>query len=266
MDWNDAYANMPYIPEAEALLTRWSVEAGQYRDALTQQGKARLGVPYGGRDREAYDLFLPDGTAQGLVVFVHGGYWMKFHRDLWSHFAEGMRAQGFAVAVPSYDLCPDVSIADITAQIATAVTHAADEVVGPIHLAGHSAGGHLVARMCVAGVLQGAVAARLAMVLPISPVSDLRPLINTDMNDTFRLTEESAAAESPVLMTPMDIPVSVWVGGAERPVFLDQARWLSEAWGAGHVVVAERHHLDIIAPLCEADSAMVKTLCHPPQV
>ena len=202
MDWNDAYANMPYIPEAEALLTRWSVEAGQYRDALTQQGKARLGVPYGGRDREAYDLFLPDGTAQGLVVFVHGGYWMKFHRDLWSHFAEGMRAQGFAVAVPSYDLCPDVSIADITAQIATAVTHAADEVVGPIHLAGHSAGGHLVARMCVAGVLQGAVAARLAMVLPISPVSDLRPLINTDMNDTFRLTEESAAAESPVLMTP----------------------------------------------------------------
>lgn len=263
MDWDDAYANMPYIPGAEALLTQWAQDAGAYRAALEAQGLARLGISYGAREREAYDLFLPDDTPRGLAVFVHGGYWMKFHRDLWSHFAEGLRVQGFAVALPSYDLCPDVRIADITAQIAAAVTHAAGQVSGPIHLAGHSAGGHLVARMCVPGVLPDIAADRLAMVMPISPVSDLRPLLNTSMNDAFQMTGRSAAAESPVLMTPMDVPVSVWVGGAERPVFLDQARWLAEAWGAGHVVVAGSHHLDIIEPLCDAESVMVKTLANP---
>lgn len=264
MDWDDAYANLPYIPGAEAMLTRWSDEAASYRDALTQQGCARLGILYGDRPREAYDLFFPEGAGAGLCVFVHGGYWMKFHRDLWSHFAEGMRAAGWCVAVPSYDLCPDVTIADITGQIATAIGHAASEVAGPIHLAGHSAGGQLVARMCVEGVLAESVARRIEMVMPISPVSDLRPLIRTQMNNAFRLTEDSATAESPALQQPLAVPVSVWVGGAERPVFLDQARWLAEAWGAGHVVAAGQNHLTMIEPLREPASAMVKTLANPP--
>jgi acetyl esterase/lipase len=195
------------------------------------------------------------------MVFVHGGYWLKFDRSYWFHLAQGAAAQGWAVAMPSYDLCPDVRIADITGQIASAVNVVAEMADGPIVLAGHSAGGHLVARMLAPGMLSPEVAGRLQRVMPISPVSDLRPLIHTRMNEDFQLDEASAAAESPVLMQNwLDVPVAVWVGADERPVFLDQARWLAEAWGADLVVEDGKHHFDVIDALVDPRSEMVQTL------
>ena len=102
---------------------------------------------------------------------------------------------------------------------------------------------------------------RITHVAPISPVSDLRPLIDTAMNEDFRLDEASAVAESPALMAKgWDVPVSVWVGGDERPAFLDQARWLSEAWGATLHVVPGRHHFDVIDALKDPESGLVKRL------
>jgi acetyl esterase/lipase len=162
--------------------------------------------------------------------------------------------------MPSYDLCPEVRIADITRQIAAAVSVAAGRVVGPLALAGHSAGGHLVARMAVPGALPSGVAARLSHVMPISPVSDLRPLLQTSMNADFGLDMAGAEAESPVLMRPMAVPVTVWVGGSERPVFLDQARWLAEAWSAELKIAQGEHHFNVIEPLADPASAMVARL------
>ena len=160
MDLSDAYANGPHIAQAGTYPPRWAEAAACYRKALSLKGRLRSGLPYGRGPRERFDLFLPDGPPEGLVVFVHGGYWMAFGREDWSHLAGGAVARGWAVALPSYDLCPEVRIADITRQIAQAVTMAADRVAGPVALAGHSAGGHLVARMAVPGVLPAEVAAR----------------------------------------------------------------------------------------------------------
>ncbi len=258
MDYDDAYANAPYIAEAELYPERWQNQAAAFREQMHDQ--ARLALPYGPSERQKYDLFLPESTPKGLCVFVHGGYWLKFHRNLWSHLAAGPLARGWAVAMPSYDLCPEVSIATITRQIAQAIETAAAKVAGPLVLAGHSAGGHLVARMCVAGVLPEHVMTRAQHVMPISPVSDLRPLLNLEMNADFGLDMAMAEAESPVLMQPLGVKVTVWVGGDERPVFLDQARWLAEAWDAGHVVEEKRHHFDVIEGLQDADSEMVERL------
>lgn len=260
MDWDDAYANAPYIPGAAAYPDRWAREAAAFRAQLEAEGRAALGQPYGSSERQQFDLFTPLGAPQGLCVFVHGGYWLKFHRSFWSHFAAGMLARGWAVAMPSYDLCPEVTIAEITQQIAAAITVVAERVAGPMVLAGHSAGGHLVARMCADGLLPAPVLGRIKHVLPISPVSDLRPLIKTAMNADFGLDMASAEAESPVLMPAPDLPVTVWVGAEERPVFLDQARWLSEAWGAAHVIDDGRHHFDVIDALQDPDSPMIRRL------
>ncbi|MGR3546908.1 MAG: alpha/beta hydrolase, partial [Roseovarius sp.] len=119
---------------------------------------------------------------------------------------------------------------------------------------------HLVARMAVPGVLPGDVAARLSHVMPISPVSDLRPLLQTSMNEQFRLDRAAAEAESPALMRPLPVPVTVWVGSEERPVFLDQARWLAAAWNAGHEIARGRHHFDVIEALTDQNSRMVAQL------
>ncbi len=260
MELDDAYANGPYIAGAETYPPRWAAAAEAYRMGLAVSGRARLGLMYGHGTRQAMDLFLPDGTAKGLLVFVHGGYWLRFDRSSWSHLAEGARARGWAVAMPSYDLCPRVRIGDITRQIADAVTVAAREVPGPLRLAGHSAGGHLVARMCAPGILPSDVAVRLAHAMPISPLSDLRPLMQTSMNEDLKIDAAEAERESPLFQPAPAFPVTVWVGAEERPVFVDQARWLAEAWSCGHVVEPGRHHFDVIDALADPGSAMTARL------
>ncbi|MGB8623822.1 MAG: alpha/beta hydrolase [Paracoccaceae bacterium] len=259
MDYDDAYANAAHIPGAEGYPPRWEAAAAKFRAGAS----ARLDLPYGPHPRQRFDLFLPAGAPMGLVMFVHGGYWLKFGREIWSHLAAGPVARGWAVAMPSYRLAPEVAISEITSDIRGALLAAADEVAGPIVLAGHSAGGHLVARMLCADVaLPEEIALRLARVVPISPVADLRPLMHTKMNDDLRLTPAAADAESPALHRDVRaVPVSVWVGAHERPAFLDQAAWLAEAWPRAELrVAAERHHFDVVEGLETPDSPLTRAL------
>lgn len=258
---DDAYANAAHIPGAADYPPRWERAAEALREGLIEQGLADLDLAYGDSPRQRFDLFHPGAEPKGLMVFVHGGYWLRFDKSVWSHLAAGALSHGWAVAMPSYDLCPQVRIADITRQVAKAVTASAAMVAGPIVLAGHSAGGHLVTRMLQPGLLPDAVALRLRHVLSISPVSDLRPLMRTSMNADFKLDDASARAESPALMVErLPVPVTIWVGADERPVFLDQARWLAEAWGCGHVVDEGRHHFDVIDALADGHSGMIGRL------
>jgi acetyl esterase/lipase len=256
MELDDAYTNGAYIENAADYPPRWAASAEDFRNSLHE--RARLDMPYGDGDRQKFDLFLPEDTPNGLLIFVHGGYWLAFDKSTWSHLARGALAHGWAVAMPSYDLCPEVRIADITRQIAAAVTRIAAEVAGPIALAGHSAGGHLVARMLDKALLPEAVGARIQTVIPISPLSDLRPLLRTTMNQKFKMDSAAAIAESPVDMQDRyPAAVTVWVGGEERPAFLDQAVWLVEAWEADHVIAFGKHHFNVIEPLADPDSDLV---------
>ncbi len=255
------YDNSAAVPGSDGFAAVWSRAAEAFRDRLG--ARSRLAIPYGATPREKADLFLPAGPPEGLTIFVHGGYWRSRHRHDWSHLAAGALARGDAVAMPSYTLAPEARISRITLQIARAVAMLAEEVPeGPIRLVGHSAGGHLVARMVSAdAMLPSAVAARLSHVMPISPVSDLRPLLGLALNRDLQLTEAEALAESPArLKRDLDAPVTVWVGAAELSAFLAQARWLSEAWRVPMVVAKGRHHYDVIDPLAEAPSEMLRRL------
>jgi arylformamidase len=259
MDLDTEYANAPFIPQAESFPPRWKATAEAFRAA--QGERARLNLPYGPSARQRFDLFLPEGAPAGLAVFIHGGYWRAFGREDWSHLAAGALARGWACALPSYTLAPEARIAAITAEMVAAVSAAAAEVpAGPLVVTGHSAGGQLSARMACTDVVLP-VAARLARVVPISPLADLRPLMRTAMNDDLRLDAAEAEAESPMLRTRRaGIDAHVWVGGDERPAFLDQARWLGAAWDVPVTVEPGKHHFDVIEGLERADSALCRVL------
>ena len=254
MDLSDAYANAAHIPDGPAYPARWAAAAAAFRAAHPPED-----IPYGEGERERLHLFRPEGRPQGLLVFVHGGYWKAFSREDYSHLAAGPLARGWAVALPSYPLCPEVRVGGIVRAVARAADRAAAEVPGPVHLAGHSAGGQVVARLAGRD-LRLACRGRLDRVVPISPLSSLAPLMRTGMNATLRLEAEEAAAESPMLRPRPDVPVTVWVGEAERPSFRDQALWLSRAWGAPLVVDPGRHHFDVIAGLEEPHSPLAQAV------
>lgn len=254
-DLDDDYANTPYIPQGEAFPECWARAAEAYRDTAMM-----LEVGYGPGECRQVDIFLPAGAPKGVVVFVHGGFWIKGSRRLYSHLAAGPVAAGWAVAVPGYDLAPAVRIPQITGLVAMAVAEVARRFSGPIRLCGHSAGGHLVARLASSDLLPAEVLRRIEKVVPISPVADLEPLLRTSMNAQLGLDAAQARAESPVHAPAPGMPVEVWVGGDERPAFRDQARWLAEAWGAKLTIDPGRHHFDVIEGLERADRPLCQAV------
>ncbi|MEM1302090.1 MAG: alpha/beta hydrolase [Pseudomonadota bacterium] len=263
-DWDDAFNNMGYVANASALPQQWTAAAKAFRDS---QPNAQLDVAYGDGPREFLDLFTPANTALGLFVFVHGGYWRLFDKSTWSHLAAGAITRGWAVAIPSYPLCPAVTLPDIAPRIAAAIAHAAQMVPGPIRLAGHSAGGHLVARMANSpALLPTEVAARVTGITTISGVHDLRPLVHTKMNADFGMDIATAAGDSPALLAPSNTcPVTAWVGAQERPEFLRQTRLLEENWSrAGQDIRAVYdpgyNHFTVIQGLAQANSPLTNAI------
>ena len=259
-DWDDAYSNGAYIEHAETYPKFWADSAAHFRTTA----RAELDIVYGAGERERFDLFYPEGSPKGLAVFVHGGYWLAFDKSSWSHLAAGAVAQGYAVALPSYPLAPQAAIPAITQKITQAITQIAQLVKGSIHLAGHSAGGHLVTRMiCRDSTLPEAVQARIKSVVSISGLHDLRPLMRTAMNQKWQLTAETAAQESAALHAPLaNIPVTCWVGALERPEFLRQNDLLANVWTGFGIDIrahreAGRHHFDVVADLVDVDSGLV---------
>jgi acetyl esterase/lipase len=231
------------------------------------EGRARLDIAYGEAPRNRLDLFLPAATPKGLVVFIHGGYWMESEKSCWSHLASGAVSRGFAVAMPGYTLCPRTRIGGIVKEIAAAIGAAAAMIDGPLMLTGHSAGGHLASRMVTdTSPLNPDAARRIRRVVSISGLHDLRPLMVTEMNATLAIDEGEALAESPALLRPMNgTRITCWVGGGERSEFLRQSALLANIWiGLGaatdSVVEPDRHHFDVVDGLVDPDHPLTRAL------
>ena len=266
-DWEDAYANSVNIARGDEWPNAWVEPAKAYRAMLSGQGRARLDLAYGEGERNRFDLFLPEQTPRGLVVFVHGGYWVRFDKSYWSHLAGGSVAHGYAVAMPSYTLCPQTRISGITREIGAAIAAAAAMIAGSIHLTGHSAGGHLATRMISAtSPLPDTLRARVGNTVSISGVHDLRPLMRLALNADLKLDEAEAAAESPALLRPIEgVRLTCWVGAGERGEFIRQNALLANIWtglGALTRVVeeADRHHYSIIEGLTDPTHPMMREL------
>jgi arylformamidase len=248
------YANGAFIPGAADYPDRWAATAATFRKL--RGDRAELELAYGPAARQRLDLFLPEGAPRGVVVFVHGGYWHLFSKAHWSHLALGPLSHGFAVAIPGYTLAPAARIADITAEIARACWFVGTRVQGPMVVTGHSAGGHLAARMGCADV-----SVPVARVVPISPLAELGPLMATGMNGTLRIDAGEATAESPARHALRDgVTEEVWVGAQERPAFLWQARVLAEEWACPLTLAPGKHHFDVIDALEDPASALCETL------
>ena len=266
-DWEDAYANGVNIPRGDSWPNAWVEAARAYREALAAKDRARLDLAYGDGPRNRFDLFLPEGTPKGLVVYIHGGYWVRFDKSSWSHLANGALAHGYAVAMPSYTLCPQARISGIVREVGAAVTEAARMIAGPVHLTGHSAGGHLATRMIAAtSPLAPEIRARIANTVSISGVHDLRPMMRLALNADLKLDEAEAYAESPALLRPIEgVRLTCWVGAGERGEFIRQNALLANVWtglGAVTAVVeeADRHHFNVVDGLADPGHALTRTL------
>nr|WP_246347682.1 alpha/beta hydrolase [Brevundimonas variabilis] len=246
------YNNRAAVPDHPAVMARWRGTAVAAR-ALHPPVK----LAYGPGPRETIDLFEAPRPAQGgpVVVFIHGGYWQALDPSWFSGIAPAFLAHGVGVAIPAYDLCPDVPLARIVDQMRAAVDMVT-ALTGRVPVVfGHSAGGHLAA--CLLG--EGRAAAAVA----ISGVFDLEPLIETSLNTALGLDVGTARALSPLhWVVPQGGVLDCVVGGDETAAFLEQSRTMAEVWGAQGAVTRYQalpglNHFTVLDPLLDPDSALV---------
>jgi arylformamidase len=262
IDYEVEYNNRARVPEHLALMAGWARDAAAYREC-----RAPRVVRYGPGERHTIDFFA--GTAhEPIVVFIHGGYWQALDGSSFSHCARGLNVHGVSVAVPTYDLCPNVGIDTITRQMQAAMRELA-KLGRPLVISGHSAGGHLSACMLATDWL--AIDASLPRDLiiaayAISGLFDLVPLVGTSINKALRLDEKAAKAASPLFWPPpAHGSLDAMVGGCESAEYFRQSRTIVERWGEAGVptrfgTVADANHFTAIAPLADPDSPMVLRL------
>src|SRR5579862_2741203 len=118
IDYEAEYNNRARVPEHAEIFARWTRDAELYRAEMLKAGRAELGLSYGDTPRQYFDLFLPEaGENAPLAVYIHGGWWRSLDPSVYSHGARGLTARGVAVAVVGYDLCPNVTLAEIVEQM-----------------------------------------------------------------------------------------------------------------------------------------------------
>src|SRR5579859_7905426 len=149
--------------------------------------------------RNVIDFFTGDGQGP-IVVFIHGGYWQALDGSSFSHLARGLNDHGVSVAIPRYDLCPDVTIDQIIGEMRMASRELA-RLGQNLVISGHSAGGHLAA--CMLATDWKAIDASLPSDLvtaayAISGLFDLGPLVDTSINKAVGLNQITATAVSPL--------------------------------------------------------------------
>ena len=238
-------------------------------DLLRSERDYTLRVPFGPTLAEHVDLY-PVGEDSPVLVYVHGGYWRARTSREFGFVARGPGSRGVSTVVPNYALCPDVTIDEIVRQVHAAlawVYNNASSFGGDparIHVAGHSAGGHLVAMLLATDwegvyglpndVIKGATV--------ISGLFDLAPFPYTFLQPKLQLTWDQAQRNSPILHLPATAPpLLVAYGADETDEFKRQSEAYLGAWDAkGHpgerFVLPGKNHYDVIDGFLEAGNPL----------
>jgi len=202
-------------------------------------------VPYGSSEGAKYDIYgtnLPNDAP--IFIFIHGGYWMEFSKDLSGFAVPNFVANGIKVIVTGYDLCPNVRLTDIVQQIKILVEKvlALAQSLGSkcVWIGGHSAGAHLAASLLhdnewlerasrhnYLDLLKGLVL--------IAGIYDIEPLLRTSVNEAVKLTSEEINLYT---FAPLDeskelenniksvhsLKVLIVVGECDSPIFIEESR------------------------------------------
>ena len=266
IDYEAEYNNRARVPEHPQIFARWTYEAELYRAEMLKADRAELGLTYGSTPRQSVDLFLAVGHDNApLAIFIHGGWWRSLEPSTFSQMARGPNSRGISVAVVGYDLCPNVTIADIVEQMRRMCAFLWQRFGRRMMVYGHSAGGHLAAALLATDwrtLYPKSPADLVPAAYSISGVFDLTPLLATSVNQDLRLDPAQARQLSPLFWpVPAGRIFDAVVGGLESGEFKRQSSALAQTWQQTGVrtryeEVAGTNHFTVIDLLSDPQSAM----------
>jgi len=195
-------------------------------------------IQYGDHEDERLDLFPVDAPGAPLMVFIHGGYWQALSKEESTFAGAGFARQGIAFAAIDYSIAPAGTVEQMVDQCVRSLIWLYENAgqfgysSEKIYLSGSSAGAHL-ATMAMIRLRQLSVDEENTIVkgsVLLSGIYDLRPLLNTYVNDPLGLSEEDACDLSPVLHDLDELPNAIvcW-GENETDEFKRQSRDYAQA-------------------------------------
>lgn len=229
-------------------------------DKNKQQLAVQQDLDYGAADTRGLDYF-PGQAGLPLVIYIHGGYWQELSKNESSFMADSLLAKGYHLLVIDYTLAPKATIERMIKQCCQAVawsllqnwSFATENII----LAGSSAGAHLAA--CVlqqaAQGKHGLQAETFRKAILFSGIYDLRPLVETYINEPLQLDMDTAKAISPGLKGNHNLPPCTLTWGAnETQEFKRQSQQYADFLVADGVLcktleIPQRNHFDVVYEL-----------------
>jgi acetyl esterase/lipase len=263
---------------AALLLAAW-VEAAE--------PKVHRDIPYAepNNERQTLDVYAPaEGDDHPIVVWIHGGGWRRGDKANVHDKPQAFTQRGFVFVSTNYRFVPNVTIKEMTRDIARAIRwvhdHAREYGGDPqsVYVMGHSAGAHLAALVCTderylkeqglsLSILRGCVPVDVAVYdIPLR-LKDSSPAAAASYRETFGSTEESQREYSPVthLARGKGIPPFLILHVADRAEAKTQSEWfaqkLREAAIPAQVVAASgKTHATINSELGRPDDPPTRAL------
>jgi arylformamidase len=243
----DAQYNLRVLfPDAASLYETFCArESEEAREDLVHH----LDVPFGPTLAEHVDLY-PAVEDAPVLIYVHGGFWALRTSKEFGFVARGPVSEGVATVVTNYALCPAVTIDEIVRQTRAAVAWTYENARSfggdpeRIHVAGHSAGGHLVA-MLLATDWGGDYGLPAEVIKSATVISGL-------LQPKVQLTWDQVRRNSPILHVPAAAPpILVAYGEDETDEFKRQSEGFLGAWkenglSGERLVLAGKNHYDVI--------------------
>ena len=224
------------VEDFDGLIEKWSNRSEKFRETVDSS----LDCQYGSGEKDKLDIFRCGKPNAPLFIFVHGGYWQRGDKSVYSFVAESFVSSGIDVALIGYQLCPGASMTNIVDKIREAVIwiwdNADDYAISKnrINVSGHSAGGHITGMILATDwkeISEELPSDIVKTGIPISGLYQLDPIRETTIADALGLDDEESKELSPHFFKPKtDAPILVTLGGGETPEFHWQTDHFVDKW------------------------------------
>ena len=274
--WFDAQYNLRAgRPDyEETVIPNWIKDSKKARENLN----CTLDVRYADGDNQKLDVFLCGDKKAPTLIWIHGGYWQRGDKSIYSFLASPFVEIGANVIIVGYDLCPNVSMTRISEELREAVSFIWNngKILGinrdKISVMGHSAGGHLTQMMMATDWPARDSAFPTDIIkagIPVSPLSYLEPVrLTLALNANLQMDAKEANLESPMINHPplTNAPQLVVVGGAETDEFHRQSEMYVNSFRTQQrmidmYVVPDVDHFDELNVLADQESTFFKKVC-----
>ena len=245
-----AYDQARWASNGASVLARYASDSAAVRRVHPPRTER-----YGPGEAELLDVFAPtsptpSGAGAPVLVFLHGGAWLRLTRGDVSAPAPTFMDRGGIWIAPDFGDARQLTLAEMAERcrrvlewvVRNAMSFGGDP--SRVFLAGHSSGAHLAAVLLTTdwgarGLSPAPVRGALLMRGPY----DLYPVMLSSRRSYLRATAEEVAALSPLRhLDRLSCPVTVVWADHDSPEFKRQSGVLADALG-GMGLLAGRHVL-----------------------